>query len=147
MTVMQKFEFAKNKLELAREECKTLMKDAFDAGCRELFQEHEVLRGFSWTQYTPYFNDGDECVFSVHTDYPNIWFGEFDDEELYEGDYEFSRWDARENPDKPESKAGLAVIEFLQTFDDDLLKDAFGDHVEITVTRDGGIIVDDCEHD
>lgn len=31
------------------------------------FKEHgDQISGVKWRQYTPYFNDGDECVFSVH---------------------------------------------------------------------------------
>lgn len=31
-----------------------------------LFEKHSKLDAIYWAQYTPYFNDGDECVFSVH---------------------------------------------------------------------------------
>lgn len=32
--------------------------------------EDDRILGFKWDQYTPYFNDGDTCVFSVH--YPSF---------------------------------------------------------------------------
>jgi hypothetical protein len=28
--------------------------------------DDETIASFGWTQYTPYFNDGDPCVFSIH---------------------------------------------------------------------------------
>ena len=35
------------------------------------------IQAISWTQYTPYFNDGDSCTFSAHTSYPSyIGIGE-----------------------------------------------------------------------
>lgn len=34
----------------------------------ELFKQAPNLESIGWTQYTPYFNDGDTCEFGVHTD-------------------------------------------------------------------------------
>jgi hypothetical protein len=48
-----------------------LQKD-FPAMFTELFAEAPTLKSFGWTQYTPYFNDGDTCEFGVHIDYPYI---------------------------------------------------------------------------
>jgi len=52
-------------------------------GFKEIFKKHPELESFSWTQYTPYFNDGDECVFNAHTDYISINSSE-DEESSYE---------------------------------------------------------------
>ena len=60
------------KIELAAFEEK---KQAFIAELRkefpsmfiELFAQAPKLKSVSWTQYTPYFNDGDSCEFSAHT--------------------------------------------------------------------------------
>jgi len=32
----------------------------------DVFIEHPTIQTISWTQYTPYFNDGEPCEFSVH---------------------------------------------------------------------------------
>jgi hypothetical protein len=46
-----------------REKSKDLMKEAF----REFFTKYDrVVENVYWTQYTPYFNDGEACEFSVH---------------------------------------------------------------------------------
>lgn len=37
-----------------------------------IFEQAPTLKSFGWTQYTPYFNDGDTCEFGVHYDYPWI---------------------------------------------------------------------------
>jgi len=34
----------------------------------ELFKQAPNLKSVGWTQYTPYFNDGDTCEFGVHFD-------------------------------------------------------------------------------
>jgi len=41
----------------------------FKLSFKEIFEKHSKLESFSWVQYTPNWNDGDECVFSAHTDY------------------------------------------------------------------------------
>lgn len=34
----------------------------------EIFKKNKSFESFSWTQYTPYWNDGDTCEFYAHTD-------------------------------------------------------------------------------
>jgi hypothetical protein len=40
--------------------------DALKEAFKELFDKHPRLESVTWVQYTPYFNDGDPCYFSVH---------------------------------------------------------------------------------
>ena len=60
---------------------------------KEIFDKfHEKWKGqyrsIYWTQYTPYFNDGDECYFSVHD--LNIAIREEDEADFPYGG--FSEW-------------------------------------------------------
>lgn len=41
------------------------MMELFSGSILELFRDNPSLAQLSWRQYTPYFNDGDECVFHV----------------------------------------------------------------------------------
>jgi len=43
-------------------------KKAFKTGIKELFDQYPDLNNFAWVQYTPYFNDGDECTFGAYTE-------------------------------------------------------------------------------
>lgn len=67
-TVAQRIAKMKKELEASRNKAlrqgRTLFKDA----TREIFKKFKDLRRFSWNQYTPSWNDGDECVFSVYVD-------------------------------------------------------------------------------
>ena len=47
-------------------------KGLFTEMSTELFNENPTLMGFGWTQYTPYFNDGDVCTFRCNSDYPTL---------------------------------------------------------------------------
>lgn len=44
-----------------KEEGEAAVKDAF----KDVFDKFPEIRSIMWTQYTPYFNDGDQCYFSV----------------------------------------------------------------------------------
>jgi hypothetical protein len=90
----------------------------------EMFEKYPAITEVRWTQYTPHFNDGDECRFGVHDP-------EFDIDGAGEG---LSSWDIRYQ------------IEDKKTLDPKFMvyKDAmsavssavFGDHAQITVTRE-----------
>lgn len=58
----------------SRSEIRRLESIDFEEQAQELFARIPEIEEFSWTQYTPYFNDGDECVFSVDTDARRVKF-------------------------------------------------------------------------
>lgn len=52
-----------NALKLQHEEkIRTTLRPLFD----EFFRQYPQVYALTWTQYTPYFNDGEECTFRVH---------------------------------------------------------------------------------
>lgn len=149
---LQKYQEIQVKLRTLREEAAVLMKSVFSEGCNEFFRENPNLVSFSWTQYTPYFNDGDSCEFSAHTDYINFVFMDGDVEVECE---DVGAWSLRDNSDYLDDvlknsdqnrQTALKVIEFLSTFSDDDYEVTFGDHVRVTVIN-GTIDVDSYEHD
>ena len=63
----------KIKAELAAFEAKkqafiSELRKEFPTMFKDIFATAPNLKSVSWTQYTPYFNDGDTCYFSAHTD-------------------------------------------------------------------------------
>jgi hypothetical protein len=132
----------------------------FLSSFKNLFEETPKLKSFAWTQYTPYFNDGDTCYFSANTDYLIIngdheddasWaqekkvisWGTYNrDKRIYEGRIE------QDNPeyDKELSEAVDKVKKFLNLFDDKFYQNQFGDHTMVTVTPNG-IDTEDYDHD
>jgi hypothetical protein len=131
-----------------RESAKTLFKKA----SATLFEEHPVLIQFAWTQYTPYFNDGDTCTFSSNAEDAGIWFvGEEKDLDDSPYDHEFAtrRWDGKKSvavPESNNSRAAVAVKEFLGNFDDDDYLGMFGDHTKVVVTKTG-VETEEYEHE
>lgn len=178
--------------------------------------DDQTMHSFGWTQYTPYFNDGEPCIFGVNepwfrtvadvenadrsearekrerglaamrtavnagTLHPDVLAraeeeaaeADGDDEDYdHEDNYTFTlaaydghptlgrrpgRWsqgsrdyvyDPYEGPDEARFDRVRALSQAIEggAFEDVLL-DAFGDHAEITVTRDG-ITVREYSHD
>lgn len=140
---------AADDIEAAQEKAAKLVKDvaipAFKEAFSELFAAHPDLVAVRWEQYTPYFNDGEPCHFGVNSPYVKMKDTE-EDAGDYEDGFEYvSTWSLE---DKPESlrNAYKAVDELFKLLDNDTAEAAFGDHSQITATRDG-FTVDECNHD
>lgn len=139
--------FMKKKEELVEE----LRKD-FPKMLQPFFDRCPLLKKFSWTQYTPYFNDGDECTFGV-----NIHMDDYYINEDVEGAVAFfiPRY-YREDKDVltrfPEGNMEYSKImdeleTLLNTIPDDFYRDLFGDHVQVTIHSTGEVDVEDYSHD
>lgn len=144
-------EFAEIKREIKRlqEEAKSRAKTVFDEKIKEVFEAHPKLESFSWTAYTPYFNDGDTCEFGVYHDDLDM---QFDGEEIKGiNEWAFGA-DGKQYHEKEQSLVGLkeayaAAHKFLGAFDDDDFLNLFGDHVKVTASRPGKTDVEEWEHD
>lgn len=119
-----------------------------------------TIKAFGWTQYTPYFNDGEPCEFGVGTP----WFVGADEEvDLDEVDtynHELSSWGdghpslGKRTRDGTYTGSNEASYDRAKALSDaleagefeDVLLEAFGDHAAVRVTRDG-ITVDEYSHD
>lgn len=134
--------------------------------------DDETIHSFGWCQHTPYFNDGDPCIFSAG----ELWVKTTEDvtssksegEEEGEGEYEEldgyavdchptlggREWDrvtreygAYTGPDEARYTNCVNLDKAIQggAFDNVLLE-AFGDHAEIAIKRTG-ITIRKFSHD
>ncbi|UJV42037.1 hypothetical protein [Streptomyces sp. AMCC400023] len=122
---------------------------------------------FGWRQYTPYFNDGEPCTFSAH----GTWVRTDADEDADEDELEMwghrtlgkvtTEWgdvdpntrcrtvvsETYEGPDHARYDRCKALEKAIEGGHfEHVLLDAFGDHANITVRRDG-IQVEFYDHD
>jgi hypothetical protein len=139
------------------------LKNEFAPMVAPLFEKHPKIESFSWTQYTPYFNDGDECVFSTNFDYSLEINGENEDDIESLGKHTYraiteknyaehvayntaqgSKYYLNKNigdtgcfeNTKFDQELHDGIEEFktlLSSIPDDFYKDLFGDHVRVTV--------------
>lgn len=122
-------------------------KEVFALATKELFEKHPILESFSWTQFTPYFNDGDTCTFSSqHADYLNItWTDGTADDDLC--DWDILQKEKRGEPITIKDAAFRDVFACMDVFDDDDVLALFGDHVQVTISRDGISVDEYDDHD
>lgn len=155
----------KGRLELIKDEIKELKEKArraaiktFEDEAASIFEKFPTLTAFGWTQYTPYYNDGDTCVFSGPYDVDYLFDGEeptedncyidWTHEAIGFSDYYTERMKADTDNEVlgNQNLAMLAVSELVAIFDDDDWEQMFGDHARVFVTKSGSFTVE-YDHD
>lgn len=126
---------------------------------------HPKVSKVRWTQYTPYFNDGEACEFSTHgaevslagaevadEEFENAegrWFNEGD--EAFYGTYDLYTYEADENAPRGSKRVykingietedvSIALTEFESALNKShyvWLNETFGDPAEVTATKEG----------
>lgn len=141
--VFDAFELARQRVETARQELEEAKQAVvlpgrayFKEGCKALFAQFPKLETFSWTAYTPYFNDGDECIFSANTSSDAIWINEEEFWETHDYDHQTHQYTPKPGFEDLSPMFG-PVSDFLQQFEDDIMLELFGDHVKVTVDSQG----------
>ena len=134
--------------------------DIFTDLQKEIFTKYPELESFGWSQYTPYFNDGDTCIFSANTDYIKMndeyaedsnWFNKNNVIDWGKWNNSTRGYEGRvEEPNnlynKKLANAHDEIVNFLSYFDDDFYLSKFGDHAEIIITKDS-LTIEDLDHD
>jgi hypothetical protein len=89
----ENFKQLNEQMEAARKEMQSKSTGFIEAACENFFECCPDVDSVFWTQYTPYFNDGESCTFSVG----DIYFTLSDDAGMddYEGSYLYSEDDLR----------------------------------------------------
>ena len=136
---------------------------------KQFFDKNPGITGVVWTQYTPYFNDGDTCEFRVNdatfTNAPidelnEVRWGEYEGETEGVWACENVQWAVQSDHDYyKEVKEMIAMGAPIDAMSCKLFSDAicsremesvmlamFGDHAKVIATREG-FSVDEYSHD
>lgn len=152
-------EFRKQKKEFSKK-----AQDALKVEFKNFFNKHESVKTIEWTQYTPYFNDGDECLFSVGA--PSFYGDKNVDNDNSDPTdncivYNLrrvsnSRYDHNARKQLPAERSLTPEEDSLLNDANDLkeliyeladdMKIMFGDHVSVVANREG-FSVSEYEHD
>ncbi|MEK6829499.1 MAG: hypothetical protein AABY15_05180 [Nanoarchaeota archaeon] len=153
----------KEEMKRLRDEARVKVKDFFLKGMNKIFEMYPEVKSVSWRQYTPYFNDGEECTFSANVDdfyvngrdnYGDTMYG-YDEEDCdgeavlnrEEMDYDWvNSKKVYKNPGSKSIKIHDAISGFLSQLDDDDYKTMFGDHA-IVIVRKNEVVVEEYDHD
>mgnify|MGYP000573623665 CR=1 FL=1 len=153
--------------EAYRSELVNTFQSTLQYAAQEIFEADPGVKGISWVQYTPYFNDGDPCTFGVGT--PNLCFS-WDDAEANNAVLSIKSKFNHESENfavcyiSRSSLARLATLEqqarfrklvdlrdeFNTVFEtyQDAAAEVFGDGYRVTITpAGGGFIVQEHSHD
>jgi hypothetical protein len=125
MTIdLSKLEQIRKESEKLKKEYSLKQQEIFKELWKDFFNLYPSIDTVSWTQYTPYWNDGETCEFTVHT------------------------WNITLNGDEEsgDSKIEKVASSIIQSIDEDCMKDMFGDHCTVIVSRDG-YSVEEYEHE
>ncbi len=114
---------------------------------KEFLASVPQIKQLKWQQYTPYFNDGDECVFRI---------GEIgvylEGEDLDESIYDMGAYISRDTQNRRPALTA-EICELVRTFEgmlshlQDELKFLFGNHVIVTATAEGVTVEEYENHD
>lgn len=113
----------------AEEDFQSASKKYFAEAVADIFIQHPDLQKFSFTMYTPYYNDGDACIFRTNYDY---CMDDLDEEEQ------------KNLGITPEVQK--TISENLGLFPDSFYERTYGTATKLTCYRDGRIVQDyyDC---
>lgn len=139
--------------DLKKEYSELAKKEIFNS-IKEFFEAYPEVYAIRWEQYTPYFNDGDACTFSVGDAEYFLTEEDLDNGDGF-GDYwtplkmkedEIVALEISRDRLKVVSDAFIELQKNLSSIDDDVYLGIFGDHAQITATKDG-IECDEYFHD
>lgn len=140
------FDQIRAKTAALNEQIAALQKEAADMikpMLSEFIKANPQVEQVYWTQYTPYFNDGDPCVFSVNEPY-FVFVG--DDEEYDAWSIGKAKYAPAQDVCSAETAAACSALAKELGSLDGPLETLFGDHVKVIVTADG-VDVDEYSHD
>lgn len=132
-------------------------KEALSEEFAAFFKANPNVTCLTWTQYTPYFNDGETCYFRVGDlnvriggepvqnvcKYPAEDFYETTDEQGGAWDYAWGKHEEFPEDIRPQF---AAAKELFDSIGQDILEQMYGDHAQVVVTP-GGIEVKRVSHD
>lgn len=130
---LKEYNKAREKVQDAADKASVHFEHGVTELCRTLMLEFPIVTELGWTQYTPYFNDGDECIFSFHGLHATIIgvAGIYGEDYVDCGDY--GDLDKITNISEG-CKTALNSLNKKLAGMEELLKEALGDHMSIKIT-------------
>jgi hypothetical protein len=155
-----------NRIKKFKEEQQDFIKNHFSNFMKLFFEACPSVKAVMWCQYTPYFNDGEPCVFGLgtisfipktekekETGVLETLEQEDEDPQNYYEEYGHEIWKDAEHTAKYspeislEEAKNLSELRILLTSLKEYLKTTFGDHTFIKCVCDGKVEITEYYHD
>jgi hypothetical protein len=127
-------------LDAKMEELRNQFREDFSKIAKEFFTAVPRIKSLTWTQYTPYFMDGDPCEFSLNDiefstdENPDAeYYREFTDDDGSFAEMSYTL----KTLVTPEEFALCQKMESIIHSNADLMEDLFDDHVMVVLTANG----------
>lgn len=153
-----------------KKEATATLRDTIKLAADAIFEKHPQVKQIYWSQWPPYFNDGDACIFRINEVYfldteehRNKHPEDLDeyDEVPVEGETDWQgrqrytyklavshTWPRADGTDKDKAiNASLKDFESLLNKHEEFLQYVFGEHAKIRITRDGVSVEEYYDHD
>lgn len=154
------FEKIKKMRKDLKDEIQKLGKENLITVYNALFDKFPEIDGVVWDQYTPYFNDGEPCYFSVNelricssaitTAFPDI--SDYGNDEMYAYSIQYAvQKDGVSAATRERYMSIVKEAKEISTIaqqNEDIWEDVFGDHVKVSFGRgDTTFTIVECDHD
>jgi hypothetical protein len=147
----------KRQIKEAQDNIRTQAQGVLKSVFADFFVKYPDVYAIGWTQYTPYFNDGDACIFRVGEICLYLSQASYDNGSLYEGDQDILRWGGADDHKKIEAVGGeerykdiVSQFEEIGSLVEEVgklyLEMLYGDHAAVLYTKDG-LTVSQFDHD
>lgn len=152
--IKSKIDSKRIELDKLRKEYTVTFRNEFHGIIKAFFEDVPEIQAVVWSQYTPYFNDGDPCTFSVYDRYyvtKNFDIENRDRPYNYEDDEEYGTIQTYSWSEKPDI-VSQETFDKIKKFDsiieenEDLLEELYGDHCAVYLTKET-VVVDEYVHD
>lgn len=143
--LIQEFKDLGKEFENTRKEFAVKIQGEFEKTVREISKNIPKSMSFSWTQFTPNFNDGDPCYFSVNASELTIGV---------EGIYHCEVYELKGKSDLLESigitfkqleKLHDSLSKLIYSIPKDIIKEIYGDDAIVTI-ENGKVEADEHDH-
>ncbi len=132
---MSKLQDINNKLNELKKQASEQFSEAFLEYVQFVFEKYPELESFGFHGYVPYFNDGEECTFSVTAYQESIDIN---------GESGYCKYDDGKTW---HHQAAQELSGLIEEISDELYQTAWGSHWEVTVTKDKVDISEYSDHD
>lgn len=150
LDVAQKISDSRAKIKIIEEQLQSEVNQLFSELFNDLFTKYPQFQRYSFRAYTDYFNDGDTCYFGIQGATIDVEedFGEEGSYDMYEGENISEVYDRDYYDEHHEFKIVgssdfqnfaedmVQLYQFLLD-NEDVIQKIYGDHFELTITRDG----------
>ena len=121
----------------AKMQYQSMVKTCIEQGAEILFKEYPQLQTICWYSYTPYFNDGDPCEYTLN----GAWYTTLTIKQIEE-DGKLVNQDFDDGEEVGGRSAHMVEFDKILHENSDVVEIAYGTYSKVFITRNGTTILE-----